>query len=118
MKVNEMVFFDALRNIEKRLGKAYFHATLPMSPIKAGEDCKKRLNKHWDSLDAVKEAQEDLELLLTLIAEDPREIALQSLYARNKAELYKILEVNPPMTGSPIGIAVGQPVTVKKSEDE
>lgn len=118
MKVNEMVFFDALRNIEKRLDKAYMHAILPMAPLKTIEDYKRKASTYRDSLKAVREAQEDLELLLTLVTEDPRSVSLQCLHALSKANAYKILEITPPMSGSPIGVAVGQPVAVKKAEEE
>lgn len=118
MKVNEMVFFDALRNIEKRLDKAYMHIIIPMSPSKTIEDYKRRTKRFWDSMEAVREAQKDLELLLTLVTENPWDVGLQCAHARSKANAYKILEINPPMSGSPIGVAVMQPVAVKKTEGE
>ena len=118
MKVNEMVFFDALKNIGKRLDEAYMHAIIPMYPAKTVEDYKKRISIIWESLDAVKEAKEDFALLLTLVTEDPREVELFSQYALKKTEYYEMIGVYPPMQGSPIGVATGQPVALKLAEDE
>ncbi len=118
MKVNEMVFFDALRNIGKRLDEAYMHAIMPMYPLKTVEDYKKRNSIFWESIDAVKEAKEDLELLLTLVTEDVGELVLHGMHARSKAVLYEMMDIHPPMQGSPIGAAVAQPVALKPVEDE
>lgn len=113
-----MVFLDALRNIKKRLDAAYWHAIMPMFPLKTVEDYKKRVSIQGDSLDVVKEAKEDLELLLTLVTEDVGELVLHGMHARSKAVLYEMMDIHPPMQGSPIGAAVAQPVALKPVEEE
>lgn len=118
MKVNEMVFFDALRNIQKRLDDAYMHAMLPMSPSKTVEDYQRKGSKYLASLEAVREAKKDLELLLTLVAEDVGELLLHGMHAQSKATLYEMMDIHPPMQGSPIGTAVAQPLALKPVEDE
>ncbi|MBA7595645.1 hypothetical protein ES703_02610 [subsurface metagenome] len=121
MDVNEMVFFDALRNIKKRLAEAYSYVILPSVPSKTIEDYTRAATRHWNYLEAVREAEKDLETLLALVTEDPREIALQCVHALKKDELYKTLDITKPMEGSPIGVVhLGQPVyrLAKKPEED
>ena len=121
MKVNEMVFFDRLRIIHKRLDDAYMHILMPMYPMKTIKDYKSRIDRFWESIAAVREAKEDLEMLLSLVMEDPQHIALQGQHNLKKDELYKLLGINKPMPGSPIGAAmaqVGKPMKPEEEEEE
>lgn len=118
MKVNEMVFFDMLRLIHKRLDDAYMHIIIPAAPMKTIEDHKGRISRLWDSMKAVIEAKDDLELLLSLVMEDPQHIALQGQHTLKKDELYQLLSINKPMPGPPIGAAKGYPVAVKTEPEE
>ncbi len=123
MKVNEMVFFDRLRLIHKRLDDAYMHVLMPIVPMKTIEHHKRRINRFWESMTAVREAKEDLEMLLSLVMEDPQHIALQCQHNLKKDDLYQLLGVNKPMPRPPIGTALGQPgkavraVPVEKEEE-
>ena len=118
MKVNEMVFFDMLRLIHKRLDDAYMHVIIPAAPMKTIEDHKRKIRRFWGSFEAIIEAKDDLELLLSLVMEDPQHIALQGQHTLKKDELYKLLGINKPMPGPPIGAAKGYPVAVKAEEEE
>ncbi len=118
MKVNEMVFFDRLRLIHKRLDEAYMHVLTPISQMKTIEDHKWRISRFWDSMTAFREAKEDLEMLLSLVMEDPQHIALQGQHNLKKDELYQLLGINKPMPRIPIGTAMGHPGKAMKAETE
>ncbi len=118
MKVNEMVFFDRLRLIHKRLDEAYMHILTPISPMKTIEDHKWRISRFWESIKAVREAKDDLELLLSLVMDDPQQTALQGQHTLKKDELYQLLGINKPMPGIPIGTAIGHPGKAMKAEPE
>lgn len=115
MKVNEMVFFDRLRIIHKRLDDAYMHVIMPIAPMKTIEHHKQRINRFWESITAVKEAKEDLEMLLSLVMEDPQHIALQGQHNLKKDDLYQLLGINKPMPRPPIGITKAYPVKSVKA---
>ena len=115
MKVNEMVFFDMLKNIKKRLDDAHIHAFgSAIAPLKTIADHKRRINRSYESFDAVKEARDDLDLLLSLTMEDPQHIARQGQHNLKKDSLYQLLGVNKPMPRAPIGLAKGHPVAVEE----
>jgi hypothetical protein len=67
-------------------------------------------------MEAVKEAKDDLDLLLSLTMEDPQHIALQGQHNLKKPELYQLLGINKPMPRAPVGVAKAYPVAVKKKE--
>lgn len=116
MKVNEMVFFDMLRNIKKGLDDAYMHVLIPTAPVKTIEDHKSEIRRYWDAMKAVKEAKDDLDLLLSLTMEDPQHIAQQGQHSLKKDALYQLLNINKPMPRPPIGTVMGHPVAVEKEE--
>lgn len=123
MKVNEMVFFDRLKNIKKRLDDAYMYDRLVQYPKKMTlELYRSQSSRFFQALEAVGEARDDLDLLLSLTMEDPQHIALQGQHSLKKDALYELLDINKPMPRPPIGAVtvslVGHPVAVEAEEAE
>lgn len=119
MKVNEMVFFDRLRLIHQRLHDAYMHVYgSTYAQLKTIADHKSYINTLWDAMEAVKEAEDDLDLLLSLTMEDPQHTALQGQHNLKKPELYSLLGINRPMPRAPVGVAKAYPVVAEKKGKE